>query len=99
MSSTKKVKVIERQFYVVETEVEVEVPKYTRFSNILAFIEEQRIGVDLKHKKEQQKTDGPRKAIPTEVMYTIVVNNKKEYTEIWENAGLSLLKFKGRYEK
>lgn len=99
MNSTKKVKVIERQFYVVETEVEVEVPKYTRFSNILAFIEEHYIGVDLKDKKEQQKTDGPRKAIPTEVMYTVVVNNKKEYTEIWENAGPSLLKFKAKYGK
>lgn len=99
MSSTKKVKVIETQFYVVETEVEVEVPKYTRLSNILAFIEEEGIGADLKHKKEQQKTEGPRKAIPTEVWYTVVVNDKRKYTEIWENAGPSLLKFKGRYEE
>jgi hypothetical protein len=99
MSSTKKVKVIESQFYVVETEVEVEVPKYTRTSNILAFIEEQSIDVDLNHKREQQKIEGHRKAIPTEVMYTVIVNNKKQVTEIWENAGPSLLKFKARYEK
>lgn len=89
---TKKIKVTYAEYYVKQCTIEIEVPKKTKTSNVLDFVERHNLSQDINEKMEKSKLE----KIP-EVDYMLNINDKKLLTDKYENKN-GLLKLLAKYE-
>lgn len=89
---TKKIKVIYAEYYVKKCTIEIEVPKKTKTSNVLDFIQRHDLSQEINQKMEKAELE----KIP-EVDYMLSINDKKLLTDKYENKN-GLLKLIGQYE-
>lgn len=89
---TKKIKVTYAEYYVKQCTIEIEVPKRTKTSNVLDFIQRHDLSQDINQKMEKAKLE----KIP-EVDYMLNINDKKILTDKYEHKN-GLLKLLAQYE-
>jgi hypothetical protein len=89
---SKKIKITYAEYYVKQCTIEIEVPKRTRTSNVLDFIERHYLSQDINQKMKEAKLE----KIP-EVDYMLSIDDKKLLTDKYENKN-GLLKLLAKYE-
>lgn len=89
---TKKIKVTYAEYYVKQCTIDIEVPKNTKTSDVLDFIQKQELSQDINQKMEKAELE----KIP-EVDYILNINDKKLLTSKYKNKN-GLLNLIAQYE-
>ena len=79
---TKKIKVMYAKYYVKQCAIEIEVPKTTRTSNVLDFIEKHELSQNINYEMEKAQLE----KIP-EVDYMLIINDKKVLCDKYKTMG------------
>jgi hypothetical protein len=89
---TKKIKVTYAEYYVKQCTIEIEVPKTTKTSNVLDFVERNELSQNINYEMEKAQLE----KIP-EVDYMLTINDKKVLCDKYKNTG-GLMQLIGQYE-